>query len=83
MDRSLNYRTYPPSNSVYWKGCNSGFYKILLRFCRVETEIFHDMYGIEEEEVNDFAIDCCRQQIEEVYGDRSLEIIRFNRSVGL
>jgi hypothetical protein len=40
------------------------------------------MYGIEPEELNDFAIDCCREQIEGVYGDRSLEIIRFNQAVG-
>ena len=53
------------------------------RFCRVESEVFQDMYGVEPEEVNDFAIDCCRQQIEGVYGDRSLEIIRFNKAVGL
>lgn len=53
------------------------------RFCRVESEVFQDMYGIEPEELNDFAIDCCRQQIEGVYGSRSLEILRFNREVGL
>jgi uncharacterized protein len=52
------------------------------RFCRVEAEIFQDMYGIEPEELNDFAIDCCRQQIEAVYGDRSLEQIRFDQAVG-
>jgi uncharacterized protein len=52
------------------------------RFCRVEPETFQQMYGIEPEELNDFAIDCCRQQIEGVYGDRSLELIRFNQKVG-
>jgi len=34
-------------------------------------------------ELNDFAIDCCRQQIEGVYGDRSLEMLRFDREVGI
>lgn len=53
------------------------------RFCRVDPKIFQDMYGIEAEELNEFAIDCCRQQIEGVYGDRSLEMLRFDRSVGL
>jgi uncharacterized protein len=53
------------------------------RFCRVESEIFQEMYGIEAEELNDFAIDCCREQIEGVYGDRSLEMLRFDREVGL
>jgi uncharacterized protein len=53
------------------------------RFCRVEPEIFQDMYGIEAEELNDFAIECCQQQIEGVYGDRSLEMLRFDKAVGI
>lgn len=53
------------------------------RFCRVEPEVFADMYGIEPEELNDFAIQCCHEQIEAVYGDRSLEQIRFEQAVGL
>lgn len=52
------------------------------RFCRVEPDVFHDLYGIEPDELNDFAIECCRQQIEGVHGDRSLEMLRFNREVG-
>ena len=52
------------------------------RFCRVDHEIFQDMYEIEPEELNDFAIACCREQIEGVYGDRSLEMLRFDRAVG-
>ncbi|GAB4134083.1 MAG: YkgJ family cysteine cluster protein [Cyanobacteria bacterium J069] len=53
------------------------------RFCRVEAEVFQDLFGVEPEELNDFAIDCCRQQIEGVYGDRSLEMLRFDRAVGI
>lgn len=53
------------------------------RFCRVEAETFSDLYGIEPEELNDFAIDCCRQQIEGVHGDRSLEMLRFDQAVGI
>ena len=53
------------------------------RFCRVEPEVFQDLYGIEPPELNDFAIDCCRQQIEGVHGDRSLEMLRFNQAVGV
>lgn len=53
------------------------------RFCRVEPAIFEELYGVEPEELNDFAIDCCRQQIEGVYGDRSLEMLRFDREVGI
>jgi uncharacterized protein len=53
------------------------------RFCRVTTEIFGDLFGIEPEELNEFAIDCCRQQIESMYGDRSLVSIRFEQAIGL
>jgi Fe-S-cluster containining protein len=53
------------------------------RFCRVEPKVFEDMYGIHPEELNDFAIDCCRQQIAGVYGDRSLEMLRFEQTVGV
>ncbi|MEB3338530.1 MAG: YkgJ family cysteine cluster protein [Leptolyngbyaceae bacterium] len=51
------------------------------RFCRVQADVFEDLYGIEPEELNDFAIDCCRQQIEGVYGDDSEEMHRFNQAV--
>jgi hypothetical protein len=40
------------------------------------------MYGIEPAELNDFAIDCCLEHIEDLYGDRSLEMIRFQQQVG-
>lgn len=52
------------------------------RFCRVEPETFLEMYGIEPEELDDFAIDCCREHIEGIYGDRSLEILRFHKAIG-
>jgi hypothetical protein len=53
------------------------------RFCRVDPKVFHDLFGIEPEDLNDFAIDCCREQIDGVYGDRSLEMIRFDQAVGI
>lgn len=49
------------------------------RFCRVTPEVFHDLYGVESEAFNDFAIDCCHQQIDGVYGDSSQESIRFEQ----
>ncbi|AFY74325.1 putative Fe-S oxidoreductase [Synechococcus sp. PCC 7502] len=52
------------------------------RFCRVESEIFSEMFGITAEELNDFAIDCCREQIMDRYGDYSLESIRFEQAIG-
>ena len=51
------------------------------RFCRVTPEVFQDLYEIEPAQLNDFAIDCCREQIQDVYGDRSLEILRFERAI--
>jgi len=53
------------------------------RFCRVTPETFEEMFGVEPEELNDFAIDCCREQIEAVYGDRSLELLKFEREIGI
>ena len=52
------------------------------RFCRVEADVFQDLYGIEADEINEFAIACCEEQIEGVYGDRSLEMIRFEQAIG-
>jgi uncharacterized protein len=51
------------------------------RFCRVEATVFQELYEIEPEELNEFAIECCQQQIEGVYGDRSLEMMRFDQAV--
>ncbi|MBW4580471.1 MAG: YkgJ family cysteine cluster protein [Tildeniella nuda ZEHNDER 1965/U140] len=60
-----------------------GIYADRPRFCRVEPDVFQDLFGIEADELNDFAIACCREQIEGVYGDRSLELLRFDREVGI
>lgn len=51
------------------------------RFCRVQADVFYDMFGIAPEELDEFAIECCLQQIEDVYGDRSLEQIRFEMAI--
>jgi hypothetical protein len=51
-------------------------------FCRVEPTNFESMFGVPADEFNDFAIDCCQQQIEGVYGDRSEEMERFNTAIG-
>jgi uncharacterized protein len=47
----------------------------------VQEDTFVAMFGIEPEDLNDFAIACCREQIEGVYGDRSLELIRFDKEL--
>jgi len=51
------------------------------RFCRVQADTFFEMFGVEPEELNDFAIACCEEQIESVYGDRSLELLRFEQAI--
>lgn len=51
------------------------------QFCRVEAATFHQMYGIEPHELNEFAIDCCEQQIEGVYGPDSPEMERFHLAI--
>ncbi|MGF1515918.1 MAG: YkgJ family cysteine cluster protein [Elainellaceae cyanobacterium] len=58
-----------------------GIYADRPRFCRVEPDVFQDMYGIAPGELDDFAIDCCVEQIEANYGDRSFEMARFRRAV--
>jgi uncharacterized protein len=59
--------------------CN--IYRDRPRFCRVEPQIFIDMYQIAPEEFTEFAIDCCFDQIESVYGDRSLEQLRYEQAI--
>jgi uncharacterized protein len=63
------------------RSCN--IYDVRPSFCRVQADTFKTMFGIEPAELNDFAIDCCRQQIEGVYGEDSPEAIRFNNEVGI
>ena len=52
-------------------------------FCRVQPDTFKEMYGIEPEELNECAIDCCQEHIEDMYGKHSLEMLRFNHAVGI
>lgn len=51
------------------------------RFCRVKSDNFADMYGVEKSEFNDFAIACCQQQIKGVYGLDSDELERYNQVI--
>ncbi|MDB9315687.1 YkgJ family cysteine cluster protein [Spirulina sp. CS-785/01] len=52
------------------------------RFCRVQPEIFEQMYGIPKEDFEEFAIDCCDQQISGVYGHRSPKRQQYKQLVG-
>ena len=50
-------------------------------FCRVQTDTFSRMFGIAADELDEFAIACCEQQIAGVYGNQSAELERFTRTV--
>lgn len=50
-------------------------------FCRVKPDIFEQMYDVSPEEFNDFAIDCCHQQIESIYGRKSEEMNNYRQQV--
>jgi uncharacterized protein len=63
------------------RSCN--IYDVRPAFCRVQEDTFVAMFGIEPADLNDFAIACCREQIEGVYGERSLEAIRFDQELGI
>lgn len=52
------------------------------RFCRVQPNTFEKMYNVNVAQFNDFAVDCCHQQIKSVYGKNSLEMQRYRNSVG-
>ena len=60
--------------------CN--IYEDRPRFCRVKPDVFGAMYGIAEEEFTEFAIDCCHQQIEAIYGEDSEEMLAYQKQVG-
>ena len=52
------------------------------QFCRVQPDTFQRMFGIEPEALNEFAIDCCHQQISSIYGSSSPEMEQFDQATG-
>jgi uncharacterized protein len=50
-------------------------------FCRVQADTFEAMFDIDPEALDEFAIDCCEQQIEGVYGADSPEMQKFDREI--
>lgn len=51
------------------------------RFCRVTPKMFQELYQIEAEDFNDFAIDCCRVFIADEYGELSFEAIKYEQAI--
>jgi len=52
-------------------------------FCRVQPDTFQQLYHIDPKDLNDFAIECCEQQITGIYGNKSPEMDRFYDAIGL
>lgn len=50
-------------------------------FCRVTPTTFKAMFGIEAEELDEFATECCQEHISDLYGEDSPELNRFNQAV--
>ena len=50
-------------------------------FCVVKPEKMKEMFNIEEEEINDFAAFCCREHIGDNYGEKSIELKRFEEII--
>lgn len=67
------------------KGCS--IYSSRPRFCRVELDVFRDLYGAKnEDDMNSVAIDCCEHHIASIYPtlndkSESEEMTRFQRLV--
>ena len=47
------------------------------RFCRATPETFQELYGVDPEEFDEFAISCCEFHIENSYGLGSQEATRY------
>ncbi len=54
-----------------------GIYEERPNFCRVSVANFERMFEVAEEDFNEFAIDCCCEQIASVYGEESEEMTRY------
>lgn len=47
------------------------------RFCRATPDVFQQLYDIERNDFDDFAIECCHYHIDNIYGSASQEMDRF------
>ncbi|XP_043701639.1 uncharacterized protein LOC122652051 [Telopea speciosissima] len=50
-------------------------------FCRVEPQIFRELYGIDDKKFNKEACSCCRDTIKAIYGAHSEELDNFHRTI--
>ncbi|MEL7085052.1 MAG: YkgJ family cysteine cluster protein [Cyanobacteria bacterium J06597_1] len=52
-------------------------------FCRVTVPTFQQMFGIEAEDLPEFAAACCHEHIGDIYGNDSEEMQRFEQAVSV
>lgn len=50
-------------------------------FCRVEPDVFLELYGIEKKKFNREACSCCIDTIKAIYGSKSEELDNFNQGI--
>lgn len=50
-------------------------------FCRVRLDTFEQMFQVKAAEFNEFAIDCCLQHIEDMYGEDSPEMSAYRQAI--
>ncbi|MEM9537646.1 MAG: YkgJ family cysteine cluster protein [Cyanobacteria bacterium P01_E01_bin.45] len=62
---------------------NCSIYSDRPSFCRVTVPTFQQMFGIEAEDLPEFAAACCREHIGDIYGNDSEEMQRFEQAVSV
>jgi Fe-S-cluster containining protein len=50
-------------------------------FCRVTPSTFEAMFEVSPSELDEFAIACCQEHIQDIYGPQSDELQRYNQAV--
>ncbi|KAJ8452923.1 hypothetical protein Cgig2_014686 [Carnegiea gigantea] len=50
-------------------------------FCRVQPDVFQNLYGINKRRFNKEACSCCQDTIKAIYGANSEELDKFNKAI--
>ncbi|AGY58585.1 YkgJ family cysteine cluster protein [Gloeobacter kilaueensis] len=58
-----------------------GIYANRPAFCRVSPQVLQDLYGEDPDDLTEWAIHCCREHIDSVWGAASLERQRFEQQL--
>jgi uncharacterized protein len=57
-----------------------GIYATRPEFCRVNTTVVKEVYGEDPQDLDRWAIHCCTDHIDSVYGAESPEMLRFKQA---